>query len=237
VKGQTTASMLKIAGRKGTRDLSNTPGRQTGRYRIYVMVPHSTRSLKNPEAASAPHEPATLSGEPTAQSHTLAQFDQAIYEVPVVSGKAVEVTASNPLSFSPVKPIALSSELPLRTRFKFACSFKGTQKSRPVFVSLSFVGSDAGGTSHQWNSQWQPIGIPLSSGTWLPTSFSDEIPDDVLRLKNLRVEILFSPFQPDYLFLRRKAALKCKMEVRDAKFSLLKPLPLPAIESLDWDVY
>jgi hypothetical protein len=87
-----------------------------------------------------------------------------------------------------------------------------------------------------WTSPWQPARIPTSDGWW-PTSFSDVIPEDVLTLDNLSVDILLAPFPPDRLFMRPKAAQNDSVFVREATFSILPPLALPPEGQRNWLFY
>ncbi|MBY0550387.1 MAG: glycosyltransferase family 39 protein [Candidatus Obscuribacterales bacterium] len=170
--------------------------------------------------------------------------DARSFDVPLTSTLSIvgpdserDVSGNNPVSFSPVAPFLLPKGLPAQSRFKFSGWLKGKTTNRAGFVSLNFEGTAADGSHKLWNSQWQPIGIPLAGSQWRPTTFSDEIPDEILRLDDCKVTVLFSPFQPDYLFLRKKEALKCTMQVRDANFTLLQPLPLPPLREREWRLY
>lgn len=251
------SSYVDKQGYEEAADLSSAPGTQHGALRMYLLVPSQvTRPEVSDSGAKADTKRSAVSASPRGTQLTGVAFAVSAAEVPsltqspnmfdvsiapdmVVVGPSKEFTVSgdNPASFVPVSPATLPSNMASGTRFKFSCYIKARPMSRPGFVSLNFSGVDAQGRNTLWNSQWQPIGIPLESGEWKPTSFSDEIPDEILQSRDLKVAILFSPFQPDYLFLRKKEALKCSMLVRDAKLSLLAPLPLPALDKREWRLY
>lgn len=200
-------------------DLSDARGTQSGRYRIRILVPQSG-SNSNTDAASA------------------SALEKLIAEpIQLVKAEPQKVIGNNPTTFLPPQNvIQLPSNLPSGTRINFSCQTKTLSGKRPCFVSLSFTGSDSSGKMHSWTSKWQPIGI-ANSVDFRTTNFSDIIPDDILALSNLEIHPMFSPFQPDYLFLKKKDALKSAIEVRNAELHFLAPLDLPKVESRSWRVY
>ncbi|MBX9688969.1 MAG: glycosyltransferase family 39 protein [Candidatus Obscuribacterales bacterium] len=204
-----------LAAKSSTKeeDLSELPGRQYGRYRLRLLIPQSTE--KAPEVKE------------------LKKQQESV----IVSEEPLTVRGSDPSSFlTAKKSYPLEPDLIKGTRFQFSCQLRKLSGNGKCFVSLQFSGKDKSGQNQSWTSKWQPIGIELKND-FQTTSFSDRIPDQILELSGLQVEPMFSPFQPDYLFLKKKQALKNAMEVRDARFSLLAPLSLPAKADGEWQVY
>lgn len=152
-------------------------------------------------------------------------------------GQVQMVSGQDPKSFSPpVNNISLG-RLASGSRFGYSMRYRGVAESqRPGFVSLSFQGLDGQAKPQRWNSVWQPIGIKMGK-QWQKTSFSDFIPDSVLSWTDTKVSVLFSPFQPDLLFLKKKEALKARMEVKEATLYFEAPLGLAAKEKRQWHVY
>jgi hypothetical protein len=221
-----------------SQDLSNLPGRQYGRYRIRIM-----RALRQKPpilvlgVAEAPYS--TL--PPAAESRGGSGLQPAfLFDRPLEllrSNHIQLVQGKDPSSFLPEqKVIELPSGLPVGTRLNFVLRSRRVAGSRPYFANLIFSGTDSNGKQRSWSSNWQPIAIPPSK-TWREISFCDTMPAQVLSWQNLKISPLFSPFQPDYLYLKRKDALKSSIEICRASLSFLRPLDLPPLESRDWLVY
>lgn len=214
-----TVGGIRISGNKQKHiadiaDLSDASGRQYGSYRIRLMIPSGTQKDKQSINASSSREAITLVGD-----------------------KAQLVVGANPATFVPANPvIKLPDGLAAGTRIYFTCETRSVTGNHPCFVNLSFSGLDTNNEQKVWKSIWQPIGIPAST-QFKVTTFSDFIPDDILRLKNLEIKPLFSPCLPDLVFLKRKQAIKSSIEIKNAKLYLLNPLDLPAIESRTWSIY
>ena len=217
--GQTTTSERKTRERADAEDLSEHLGRQSGQFRIRILIPKSlnnTSAVSNKTAFTSFNEPLQILG--SKNEHT--------------------VVAQNPATFAPVISVVnLPENLPKGIRFFFTCKFQSISAKHPCFVNVSFEGTDADGKARSWNSQWQPIGINIHKNKVIESSFGDEIPNDVLRWKNLQAKIMFSPFQPDLLFLKRKEALKTLVKVSDASLYFLPPLEIPDLENRDWSLY
>lgn len=198
-------------------DLSAEPGRQYGHYRIRFLVPGEHNS--------------SISLIQTNNSSTFTKS----FSLPKTGWR---VEGSNPYSFTPPdSPLQMPTQLPSGTRFNLACELKElTGNHHNALISLNFTGIDKLGQPVAWNSPWQPTGIPISPQRWIRTTFSDTLPDQILKLDKLQANILLSPFQPDYLFLKRKQALKCTVLVKDMQFRLGQSLGLPK-GSADWLIY
>ena len=222
ILGKTLESKLIRKDGTDSKDLSQADGVQSGRYRIRILVPEQ-------KAAVAPD----LTGPARAAlDRLIAAPTQLVSEPPQ------QVTGNNPLSFLPAQSvIKLPGNLPAGTRFNFSCQTRSVAGKRPYFVSLSFTGIDREKKPHSWTSKWQPIGI-ASSEIFRTTSFADLIPEEILSLENLEIHPMFSPFQPDYLFLKKKDALKSQIEIKNAELSFLPPLDIEAkAEARSWKLY
>ncbi|MBY0358824.1 MAG: glycosyltransferase family 39 protein [Candidatus Obscuribacterales bacterium] len=198
---------------RNKEDLSLAGGRQYGKYRIRILVPTGSNNWNN------------------------EHFVVAQQIVP--ADKPWFVNGENPLSFCPLKePIKLPSGLPSGTRYNFVYELKsGKNIPGQGFISLVFSGTDKQNKTVNWSSQWQPCSIPVTD-QWQSHTVSDFVPARILALKNLHANLLFSPFLPDKLFLRKKAALRCSMQVRNACLLLTEPLHIPtAKEEPDWLIY
>lgn len=221
VHGLTLQSSL--SDRANENDLSVAAGKQSGAYRIRILVPITNTGERLPFVDL----PQSLADQVIAGPF---KFGSAL--------KPFNIDGRDPSTFSPAgSPVALTCALAQGTRFYFTSRMRSVHGSSPAFVSLNFTGTNSSGSSVVWNSSWQPIGIQLSRTEWKTTSFGDIIPSDVLKLRDLRVSVLISPFQPDYLFLKRKEALKSAIQVQDASMVLLRPLPIPESAKRAWLVY
>jgi hypothetical protein len=235
-----SSQSLPISSKNETHDLSQSPGIQFGRYRIRLLVPRSQNVGPTPGTAGSPPAHVLSVRENSDSASSSLSVLSKLTESPInLLGEEPSqlVDGQNPASFAPpVATVNLPSNLPAGTRFTFSCQLRSITCKRPYFVSLNFSGQDAAGNPKSWSSKWQPIAISPSRA-FRTTSFTDTIPSDILALKNLQIHPLFSPFQPDFLFLKRAQALKSRIEIRSANLSFLPPLDLPAIETRAWQLY
>ena len=209
------------------KDLSDWPGRQWGAYRIRLAVPaeKAAAARHGPDRAERDRLAAAAAGTAGLPAITIAPA-----QVPLL------VSGSDPRSLVPKEsPVCLPARLPSGTRFAFSCELRSMRGPGSALVSLTFNGLESG-LPVSWNSVWQPVYIPTAT-SWRPLSFGDAIPNRVLKLDNLRADLLLSPFQPDLIFLKPKQAAKCRMMVRAASFSLLPPLVMPANRSRQWLIF
>jgi 4-amino-4-deoxy-L-arabinose transferase-like glycosyltransferase len=206
-------------------DLSQSFGTQYGNYRIRILLP-----VNEPTQGDAARN--ADSGVQTSNQTDLPEPVTLLSE-----DETQHVNGNNPASFVPrISSINLPTGLPDGTRFQFSCKTRSIKGTHAYFVGLTFTGTDERGKQNAWNSKWQPIGISASREFKI-TSFSDIIPAEVLAWKHLQVHPMFSPFQPDYLFLKRREALKSTIDVSSAHLSFLPPLNLPTLEARSWRIY
>lgn len=245
LQGKTVESS-RSGGRKGSdecgnsQDLSEAIGKQYGSFRIRLMIPaHASASVisadpADPVLKNQPHDEVLLEKQTDAN---LRSKTSTCEPIELVGEQPQLVIGANPASFTPQVPvIKLGSDMPAGTRIYFSCQTRAIKGNQPCFVKLAFSGVDKNNTVRVWNSMWQPIGIPASK-EFKETTFSDFIPEDILRLKNLEIRPLFSPCLPDYVFLKRKQAIKTSMEIRRARLFFLRPLSIPSLENRTWTVY
>ncbi len=216
---------------KASQDLSEASGKQYGQYRVRILVP-----VEKAAATKTPNRDNNYQGSNEPDKTPL--FGREISFVDASAPKIVN--GQNPYSFKADNSPLKIGRLPEGSRFSFKCISRNLHGNRPYFVGLSFTGLDSKNEQQSWSSEWQPIAIAYtanSSGKYNECSFSDIIPADVLALKNLELNVLFSPFQPDLLFLKRKEALKSMVEFKSANLRFLPPLQIPALDSIDWKVF
>lgn len=179
-------------------------------YRIRIVVPFSKSSI-------------ALKGQPELPSFELIPGDKPHALV----GKDLATMMLTP------KAIPLPSNLPSGSLFYIHCDLKGFENPGNAYVSVDFTGIDGDKQGH-WNSLWQPASI-TTYPEWRSASFADIIPDNVLRWKDLKVDVLASPFTPDQLFLKKKEALSKDGAIRNVNFAILPPLEIPA--DAEWRIY
>jgi len=150
-------------------------------------------------------------------------------------GSELLVWGANPRSFYPPGS-SLSVKVPAvqASEFEFSCELKAVDSRSPAFVNLSFSGVDEQGRLQTWNSVWQPAAVRLSRDRWYSLSFKDTLPAHLLSLKELKAEVLISPFQPDFLYLRRKQALRCRILARDIYLDISATPPLEEAAGRKW---
>lgn len=222
-------------------DLSSAFGKQFGQYRIHLLNCSGPTPANSPDAA--PQTSSSIGGlmglayNSTTKQTTPVRMSEAIH---ILGGKdKQEVVAQNPNTFAPeLSSIELKNGLPNGLRFFFTSKLTSHSNPHPCFINLSFEGTDSDGKARAWNSQWQPIGINVVKNAAVESSFGDIIPSEVLAWKNLHCKILFSPFQPDLLFLKKKEALKASIEIADAQLTFLPPLSIPSdAEARQWTLF
>lgn len=225
-------------------DLSPSPGKQTGEFRIRLLTcSGQSTDVQNPpaEQAKSTDVAATKLIGVAVDSVDKKNYPVRLDEPINVLGtsKKHEVIAQNPATFNPpISKVELKSGLAPLTRFFFTSRLASKAAPHPCFVNVAFEGTDNAGKTKTWTSQWLPIGINIFKDREIESSFGDVVPTDVLNLKNLHVKIFISPFQPDLLFLRRKEALKASIEVTDAELTIMQPLDIPEkAEARTWTLY
>lgn len=211
-------------------DLSESPGRQTGAFRVRIALVER----KSVPLAAEPG-PAGLA-RPAAE----AQFSPP----PVTSLPFVVADIRGPKTVAGWDPLSMlltssslkiPADLPVGCVFHFSCELRDFDAYGSAFVSVQFLG-ERNGSPVTWTSPWQPRCIPLGVA-WTRLSFADIIPDDVLRLDKLRVSIMVCPFHADALLTKRQQALRQTAMVQNASLVLLPPLLVPPAEQRVWLIY
>lgn len=202
------------------KDLSPIAGRQFGQFRIRLAMP--IWQLGVPNAIN----PMGLTRPPF-----LCQPIIMVGEVPVRS-----VTASSrPSMLLTEKPIKLPLDLPPGAMFLFFFQVKGSVTGGAVSPLVEFIGEENGKTL-KWSSCWQPAKV--STGlSWTPVSFSDEIPDGVLRLKNLSVNVSILPYPNDGSVSGSMRGLGREVAVKDVRLFLMPALAVPPNNKRKWLYY
>ncbi|HEY9868929.1 MAG TPA: hypothetical protein V6D08_07165, partial [Candidatus Obscuribacterales bacterium] len=211
-------------------DLSESPGRQTGAFRVRIALV---------ERKSAP-----LVAEPGPAGLYRPAAEPQFSLTPVTSLPLVVADVKGPKTVAGWDPLSMlltssslkiPADLPPGAVFHFSCELRDFDPYGSAFVSVQFLG-ERNGSPVTWTSPWQPRRIPLSVA-WTRLSFADIIPDDILRLDKLRVNIMVSPFHADALLTRRQQALRETAMVQNASLMLLPPLLVPPAEQRLWLIY
>lgn len=211
------AKALGLSSNRGNlSDLSDDMGRQYGTYRIHLALP--------------------IVASPCASEIVDNETELLPPKVLVPQDAPRGILGSDPKSMLLTESsLALPNDLASGTIFLFQADLKSLGGPATAYVSVDFHGQD-NGQAVNWNSVWQPAAI-ATLNDWRQVSFADVIPENILRLKDLDVTIMVSPFDPDYLFTKRKQALKRTGAIRNAKLSLLRPLALPPVKDITWKFY
>lgn len=220
-------------------DLSNAFGKQTGTYRIRLLVPVTAAGAAGTaENLTRSSSLANAVLDPSGSTISISSKAQLLNGLPILfQQQPLKVEGKNPVSFiPPVQKIILPDNLGSGVRFNFSCETRSLSGKRPCFITLNFIGMDANQQQQSWTSKWQPIGIE-NTKVFKVTSFSDVIPDEISALKHLEIRPMVSPFQPDYLFLKKRDALRSTIEIRDSKILFFPALDLPSAEARTWLVY
>lgn len=191
-------------------DLSSEWGAQSGNHRVRLLV------LTSPTASK--HESASEG----AQACSVSQL------TPI--GQALEIAGSDPRTLLPMQQE--KKFLPAcadGTRFEFSCDLRTLSASSDGAVSLSF------GNSPGWSSQWQPMAVPITKD-WTHVEFSDRLPQSATD-GNAEIHLMVAPSQPDLIYTDRKAAVKSKIEMRNARVRLLPPIDLDHLTSSNTRVF
>jgi hypothetical protein len=211
-------------------DLSESPGRQTGAFRVRIALVErkSTPLLAEPGPAGL----ARPAAEPQFSPPEVTSLPQTVADIKGPKTVAGWDPLSMLLTSSSLK---IPANLPSGAAFHFSCELRDFDPYGSAFVSVQFLG-ERNGSPVSWSSPWQPRRIPLGVA-WTRLSFADIIPDDVLRLDKLRVNIMVCPFHADALLTRRQQALRETAVVQNASLMLLPPLLVPPAEQRVWLIY
>jgi 4-amino-4-deoxy-L-arabinose transferase-like glycosyltransferase len=184
-------------------DLSSEPGKQTGNYRIHLIVfPDDQKAAQLPEERktvdhniliSIPAERTISGADPTAM-----------------------ILEDSPVSLSAQ---AFSSATERSQNFQIECQLSSPSGRGWAFIGVQFTGHNAAGAEKKWTSSWQPYAIKTSRD-WLPFYFSDTVPAEILRLNKLHVSVTICPFYADMLQLHQKQAIKGKVAVKELTLTL-----------------
>lgn len=185
-------------------DLSSEWGTQSGNYRIRLLVSTLPAARKQ--------------GSPSIE----VQARAANQLTPM--GRSFEINGSDPRTLFPIQQERKFVDACADgTRFEFSCDLRTLSASSDGVVNLSF------GDSPGWSSQWQPIAVPISKD-WTHVEFSDRLPQSVIG-GNTEIHLMVAPSQPDLIYTDRKAALKSKIEMRNASIRFLPPIDLDHLNS------
>jgi hypothetical protein len=130
------------------------------------------------------------------------------------------VAGNQPPTFFLPGAIRLPAAAEPGTRVIFRATAEAPRRSVSAYM-LSVVGFK-NGKAFENTCLWQPGYVPISEQP-RKVVFSETLPADIVGAKELRLKLLLSPFPSDWLFLRRKQAMKQRMTLRDVHVELLPP--------------
>ncbi len=220
-KGKSKNPQLITDGKSEDKDLSECPGRQTGTYRVHLMV--------------VPKENSTSAAAPPPQTVTqnFSGDEVAIFE----SAKEMLVSGGDPRTMVPAStPISVPPGINAAA-YNISCEFLSPKQKTIGGIQVTFTGRSEDGSGKSWTSAWTPTALEVASGAWQRFSFSDLIPAEISNLQELKASLLISPFPPDRLFLHRKKAIKESIGVRKLKVSVLPYFKEARINDTNWTVY
>ncbi len=196
-------------------DLSPTPGVQSGRYRIRLLMKQVA-----PKKRSIP--------QPDSNNHSTGLttiFKQTVGEHTANGG--------NPITFYLTdKPVVVPEDLLRHHPIRFTCDLKA--EKHPANAHLNIVFKT--GIGDVWTPAWQPEIIPVDNN-WKHISIVDSFPKLLLEHNGVSVQPILTPFNGDLLFSNKKKAAKQKVVIKNATLEILGA---PIIEKQDlfsWQVY
>lgn len=243
-----------------TKDLSTEPGLQTGAYRIRFAMPRSAARITSlppsgpaaesqsdkqlePGKPAAKAEPASRAGSaPEAEYPKLTSLSPAQFEdcAPTTIGKRLEditVDGGDPTTYMLFKE---SQKLPDTVKkgsiIDFGCQVKSDRKRQSGPITVIFEGENDKGELEKFTSPWQPTAVSCDIGL-RRFHASYVVPEHMLGMKNLAVNVMASPFPTDELVLNKKKAVHEVLVIKDASLTLYTPLQMPAGKDLDWMIF
>jgi hypothetical protein len=108
-----------------------------------------------------------------------------------------------------------------RVDFEINCQLAAVRQGGTAFLNVEFQGKDSGGATKRWKSPWQPTLIKTTEN-WMQYHLSDSLPDEILRLRDIKACVTVCPFGLEELLVHKKSAIKGKVLVKDIEF-VLKP--------------
>ncbi len=220
-----------------TRDLSTEPGLQVGAYRVRFAMPRSmakagTTPLGEPVAAAA-----TIAPPKKLPELLPSQFDHC---APTTVAKQLEdsiVDGGNPKTYMLFKE---SQKLPGTLKkgaiVDFGCLVKTDRKRQSGPITVIFEGMNAKGELEKFTSPWQPTAVSCDIG-WRRFHACYVVPEHMLGMKDLAVNVMVSPFSTDELVLNKRKALREILVVKDAHLMLYTPLQMPEGKNFDWMIF
>ena len=239
-----------------TTDLSTEPGLQSGAYRIRIAVPRKPAGANKTPAII---ESTALTASENAVQTGTANSSQAAAQAAVAEAKLPElppekyedfapttiakkledvtIDGANPLTYALFKESCkLPNDLKKGTIIDFGCLLKSDRKRQSGPILVRFEGVNEKGELEKLDSPWCPTAVSCDRG-WRRFHASYVVPDQMLKLKNLAVNIVFNPFSTDELILHRAKACTEVLVVKDANLVLFAPIKMPEGKQLDWMIF
>jgi 4-amino-4-deoxy-L-arabinose transferase-like glycosyltransferase len=194
-------------------DLSSEAGRQFGQYRIRLVAFPRDAGAKSIDkvqvAASAGSAQSPYPVVSIASEHLVSGGNPYSMQLAATEIKLPAEFQSRSQSRSQLRPLD----------FQLQCLLASPGASGTAFIGVQFEGKDSAGSTKKWTSIWQPALI-RTERKWAPFYLSDSLPEDVLRLHDLRACVTLCPFYPDLLLLHQKQAIRGKVLVKNLTLTL-----------------
>lgn len=224
IKGKTVSSTLHSS-RISSTDLSPSPGRQWGKFRIRLLLKPLTETqiAKHAMTAKATSETASLPASPH-ESTILAQEPNQVRTVHGGDPTTFYLTPTD---------VSVSEDLLGRHPIKFTCELKTEKRKANAFANLVFKT----GNGDIWTPTWQPDSIPVDSKTWKKITIIDYFPANLLQHGGITTRPVITPFCDDLVFQQNKKASKQSVQIRNAKLEFLPTEIPPRRDLFSWKVY
>jgi len=215
-------------------DLSTESGLQVGAYRIRIAIPRSPGTSQYGAAADV-----TASAPASAKFEALTpqQFEDSAPTTIAKKLEDVTIIGADPTSYMLFKESKrLPADLKKGAIVDFGCLLKTDRKRQSGPIVVIFEGTDANGNRVKWSSPWQPTMVSCDAN-WRRFHASYVVPDHMLAMKDLAVNVMFNVFSIDELFTNKRKALGEVLMVRDSNITLYAPLKMPPGKKLDWLIF
>jgi 4-amino-4-deoxy-L-arabinose transferase-like glycosyltransferase len=192
-------------------DLSDSPGLQTGIYRIRVASLVESSGSSCSEASSQAFAQASANSADSEKSLPRVLFEhKEDFTVRGDDPRTMTLFSEQVENLPPGGLLQLSLQ-----------AHKDRVHARiPVEITLSLNATAADGRSLSWTSKWQPSSLAVGSD-WSSVEYANFLPPDSDKWQHVTVKLLFAPFPADRLFLHKKQALKDRLDVREVQVSVL----------------
>lgn len=251
VRAKTGDATFAIDKDKQSMDLSMEKGVQSGEYRIRICVPISKDLLQGPDqpatASDAGHPEKAPSGAkagaglPAPAQRSSETPAPATFPIPdkgllYATMSTHTVDGADPASFFILpRTIKLPSNMPSGTYFHLLCEHSAPFKKVAGACTMIFSGEREGQIVN-WTPPWTPSAVETED-SWRYFVMADFIPDEILSLKDLKLQIMFPPCQSDLVILNKERAARENLAIRNLKLFFMPPMKLPPTNRRAWLIF